>query len=143
MMLGKGMQMKKKLSVLLLGLVFAMLLFSTNSLAIQNDVSYENGQIISESDSIDEAYFTYTTEELTSLLGGITDNPSGSLEDELKKSKTITKFYGTFDQVPEYEQYREYYDDHLWGGFLLLTKAEKIIGGWEVTFSGYIYTLVE
>ncbi|WP_147085392.1 hypothetical protein, partial [Pantoea sp. 3_1284] len=66
--------MKKKLSFLLFGLVFVIFSFSTNAaLAIQNHTSYKDGQIISESDTLDEAYLTYTTEEL-SVLEAIPDN---------------------------------------------------------------------
>lgn len=67
--------MKKQLSVLflLLGLVFVSFSSSTNTLAFKNDTSYEDEQIIYKSDSLDEAYFTYTTEEI-SVLKGNTDN---------------------------------------------------------------------
>lgn len=116
---------------------------NTDSLAIQNDISYENGQIISESDSLDEAYLTYTTEDHASILGDITDNSINPQADELKRSKTITKFYTDFNQIPDNTHYREYYDGHWYGGFLFLTKAKKVTGGWEATFSGYIYAYVE
>ncbi len=49
--------MKKKLSFFFLALVFAILSFSTSSLAIESDNSFENGQIISE--SIVQDYFPY------------------------------------------------------------------------------------
>jgi hypothetical protein len=136
------MQMKKKLSVLLLGLVFAILLFSTNSLAIQNDTSYKDGQIISESDTLDEAYLTYTTEEL-SVLKAIPDNSIDPLADELKKPKTITRKYTNFSDITEYYPYPEYSDGHWRRGNLPLVKAERVNGGWIATFSGYIYTIVE
>lgn len=142
-MLEKEMQMKKKLNLLLLVLVFGIFSFSTNALAIQNDTSYKNGQIISESDSLEEAYLTYTNEERASILRNITNNSIEPMADELKKSKTITKFYSSFDKIPEFEHYREYSDGHWYGGFLFLTKTEKVNGGWKATFSGYIYALVE
>jgi hypothetical protein len=134
--------MKKKLSVLLLGLVFAILSFSTNALAIQNDTSYKDGQIISESDTLDEAYLTYTTEEL-SVLKAIPDNSINPLADELKRPKTITRSYTNFSDIPEYYSYPEYWNGHWWSGNLPLVKTERVTSGWIATFSGYIYTLVE
>ena len=135
--------MKKKFSFFLFVLVLVVFSFSTNSFAVEDDVNYENGQIISESDSLDEAYLTYTTEDLTSLLGDMTDNSIDPLADDPERSKTITKFYEDFDQIREYEHYQEDHDGHGWSGYLFLTYAEKVNGGWEATFSGYINALVE
>ncbi len=132
----------KKLSVLLLGLVFEMFSFSTNALATQDDKSYKDGQIISESDTLDEAYFTYTTEEL-SILKAIPDNSVNPLGDELKRAKTIVRSYTNFSDLPEYYSYSEYYNGLWWWGNLPITEAVKVTGGWKATFSGFVYTIVE
>ena len=132
--------MKKRLSVLfvLLGLVFVSFSFSTNAFAIENDMSYKDGQTISGSDTLDEAYLTYTTEELT-VLGAISDNSVNPLADVLEKSKTIPKYYTNFSDIPQYYSYSEYTGGLSWWGNLPLVKAEKVSGGWQATFSGYIY----
>lgn len=136
--------MKKQLSVLflLLGLIFVSFSFSTNSLAIENDTSYENGQIIFESDSLDEVYFKYTTEELSVLMNN-TDNSINLLADQLTKSKTITKTYLTHDDIPNSSYYDENTLGIYWSGILPLIKTEKVTGGWTATFSGKLYACVE
>ncbi|MER2112081.1 MAG: hypothetical protein ABS960_05255 [Solibacillus isronensis] len=140
--------MKKQLSVLflLLGLIFVSFSFSTNALAIENDTSYENGQIIFESDSLDKAYFKYTTEELSVLMNNTdinTDNSINPLADELTKSKTIIKTYLTHDDIPNSYFYDETTLGIYWSGILPLVKTEKVSGGWKATFSGKLYAYVE
>lgn len=130
--------MKKKLSFFLLGLVFVISSFSTNALAIENDTSYKDGQTISGSYTLDKAYLTYTTEELT-VLGAISDNSINPLADELSKPKTFPKNYTNYSDVPQYYSYSEYTDGLWWWGNLPLVKVEKVTGGWKATFSGYIY----
>lgn len=136
--------MKKKLSVLLVlvGLVFSIFAFSTNSFATENDTSYKDEQFISESDSLDKAYFTYPAEDRISL-GINDDNSINPLADELVKSKTITKSYTSFSSVPEYYYYSEYSQGNWYRGNLLLTEVVKTSSGWNATFSGKIYAYVE
>ena len=138
------MQMKKQLSSLfiLLGLVFVSFSLSTNALAIKNDTSYEDEQIISKSDSLDEAYLTYTPEEL-SVLTGNTDNLINPLADELTKSKTIKVIYTNFSDIPQFYSYSEYTGGYWWRGSLALVKAEEVSKGWEATFSGRLWTYTE
>jgi len=148
--LTKGEQrMKKKgwfISALMLVVV---MMFSVSALASEkangngvtasDGVTYEeDGQTISGSNTLDEAYLTYTTEELIEL-GAISDNSINPLADELKKSKTIPKTYKNFSDIPEYLSYSEYTGGYSWWGNLPLIKTEKISGGWQATFSGYIY----
>lgn len=137
--------MKKQLSILflLLGLVFASFSFSTDSFAVENKTSQKDGQVISESDSLDKAYLTYSTEERVSLLGDNADNSINPLADQLTKSKTITKSYANFSSVPESYYYTEFSGGNWYKGNLLLTKVEKVSNGWNATFSGKIYAYVE
>ncbi len=157
--------MNKKLSVLflLLGLVFVSFLFSINALAIKNDtsykdeqiisesdsldeayltyateddISYKDGQIISESDSLDEAYLTYATEDDISVLRDNTDNSVNPLADELIKPKTITVFYVNYASIPEFYSYSEFTGGYWFRGILLLTQVVKVSNGWNATFSG-------
>lgn len=132
--------MKKQLSVLflLLGLVLVSFSISTNAFAIQNDTSSKDGQTISGSDTLDEAYLTYTTEELT-VLEAIPDNSINPLADVLEKSKTVPRHYTNFYDIPQSYPYSEYTGGLSWFGNLPLVKTEKVTGGWKATFSGYIY----
>lgn len=143
-MLEKGMQMKKQLSILflLLGLVFASFSSSTVSFATENDTSYKDGQVLSESDSLEKAYFTYPAEDRASLEIN-DDNSIDPLAEQLVKSKTITKSYTDFSNVPETYYYSEYYQGNWYRGNLLLTQVVKTSTGWNATFSGKIYAYVE
>jgi len=127
---------------LLLGLVFVSL-SSTNAFAIENDTSYKDGQIISESDSLDEQYLKYVTEDDIPVLSDNTDNSINPLADEIVKSKTITVFYSSRSSVPDFYFYREYSEGHWFSGHLPLIRIEITSGGWEATFSGKIFAFVE
>lgn len=136
--------MKKKLSALLVlaGLILSIFAFSTSSFAVQNDASYNDGEFISESDSLEKAYFTYPAED-RALLENNDDNSINPLAEELVKSKTITKSYASFSSVPEYYYYSEFSGGNWYRGNLLLTQVVKTSNGWNATFSGKIYAYVE
>lgn len=120
------------------------MMFSVSALALEktngNGVTHEeDGQIIFESDSLDEAYFTYSAEELSALKDN-TDNLVNPLADELVKSKTVTKPYANYEDIPEFLNYSEFTGGYWWRGNLPLIKAEKVSNGWNATFSGKLYT---
>lgn len=143
-MVDKGMQMKKQLSILflLLVLVFVSFSSSTESFAIENDTSNKDGQVLSESDSLEKAYFTYPAEDRASLEIK-DDNSIDPLAEQLVRTKTITKSYTSFSNVPETYYYPEYYQGNWYRGTLLLTQVVKTSTGWSATFSGKIYAYVE
>ena len=136
--------MKKRLSILflLLGLVFASFSSSTVSFANENNTIYKDGQVLSESNSLEKAYFTYPSEERASLETN-DDNSIDPLAEQLVRSKTITKSYVSFSNVPDTNYYSEYYQGNWYRGTLLLTQVVKTSTGWKATYSGKIYAYVE
>lgn len=123
--------MKKQLRLLffLLGLVFVSFSVSTNALAIENDMSYKDGQVATEAD--------------ISVLKDNTDNSINPLADQMTRHFTFYDTYPTLADVPENRFYREFEDGYWWSGFLKATHSEKVFGGWKVTFSGNLYSYVE
>lgn len=113
---------------------------SEKGVTASDGVTYEeDGQIIFKSDSLDEAYFTYSAEEISALRGK-TDNSVNPMADELSKSKTVTKSYANYDSIPEFLNYSEFTGGYWWNGTLPLIKAQKVSNGWNATFSGKLYT---
>lgn len=157
--------MKKKLSILLvlLGLIFSVFSFSTNSFAIENDKSYEEGQVISVSDSLDNSYLTNAVENDISYEDGEIISVSDSLADSkawsgeagqtilsdskdtsisplgfyLYKDKTIVRYYADRSSIPDTSYYEEYTGGYMYSGNLKVIKTEIAPnGGWNATFTG-------
>lgn len=137
--------MKKQFSVLVLvlGLVFASVSFSLNVFAKENDMSYKEGQTIYESNSLDELYVKYISEDDIPVLNEDTDKTINPLAEELVKSKTITKFYSNHADIPEFYYYTEHSGGHWYRGYLALVETKKTSGGWNAKFSGKISAFIE
>lgn len=115
---------------------------SEEGVTASDGVNYEeDGQIIFKSDSLDEAYFTYSVEEISALNN--TDNLVNPLAEELTKSKTVAKPYASYSSIPEFLSYSEFTGGYWWRGNLPLIKAEKVSNGWNATFSGKLYSYTE
>lgn len=152
--------MKKKMSkVLLLAvLFFTVFAFSTSSFAYESNGNYENGKVLSTSDSKDvssslsegivykdgEILSTsdklegppLTKDEEASLATISEDNPITPYGFYLYKDKTIVVSYSTFSAIPETYVYEEYTGGYWYRGTLFLNKTEKVSSGWKATFSG-------
>ena len=113
--------MKKQLNILLLlvVLVFAIFSSSTNSFAVENDINYEDNQIIPVSETLDDSYLTrndigYESGQIISV----------------SEDNTIDVFYPNFTDIRETYYYEEYSEGHL-----KLIKVVKSANGWFATFS--------
>ena len=126
--------MKKRLSVLsfLIALVFAVLLFSTNSLsnnalAVENSKNYEDGEIIASSDTLYE--------------------PNANITDTNNKDNTIIPsvlvYYTNFSSVQESRYYEEYTSGYWYKGTLNLKSVVVSGNGWNATYSGTLTARVE
>lgn len=113
------MLVKKLLSIslLLIGLVFVIFSFSTSSFAVESSKFYENGQVISGSDSLDNSYLSRNDV-------GYNDGQIINISED----KTIEVFYVNFSDIQE-----TYYNEDY--GNTSLVKAEKSLNGWIATFS--------
>lgn len=150
--------MKKKLSVLFgsITLFFVVLLSSTNALAVIDDKSYEDGEVITESytlyepeqvagfdgnkdykdgEIISESYTLYEPEQTNATITE-TDNeisPDGIF---VTIDKTITKYYSNFSSIPTVYPYKEYYQGFWYEGNLHLKSVVASGSGYTATFSG-------
>ena len=111
--------MKKLLSIslFLVGLVFVIFSFSTNSFAVENDKSYVDGQVISASDTLDDSY--------------LTRNDIGYKDGQIiavSEDNTIEVFYSNFSDIQE-THYNEKYGD------MSLIQAVRSLNGWFATFT--------
>ena len=113
------MLVKKLLSIslLLIGLVFVIFSFSTSSFAVESGKFYENGQVISGSDSLDNSYLTRNDV-------GYNDGQIINISED----KTIEVFYVKYSNIQE-----TYYNEEY--GNASLVEAEKSLNGWFAKFN--------
>jgi hypothetical protein len=150
--------MKKQLSILsfLAALVFAFFSFSTSSLAIEKNTSYEDDQILSVSDTlyepepvagfdskksyevgeiISESDTLYESEQ-TNVVTNNTNEIITPYGFYLYKDKTITAQYPNISSVPETRYYEEYTGGYWYSGNLKLKSVVESGSGYAATFSG-------
>lgn len=160
--------MKKQVSILsiLAVLVFAVFTFSTGALAIEKNTSYEDGQIISESDTLyepepvpgfdseksykdGEIIFESDTlfePEQTNVVIDNTNETNNIITPYgfyIYKDKTIVAPYAQFKDIPETRYYEEYTGGYWYRGTLKLKSTVVSGSGWSATFSGQLSAWVE
>mgnify|MGYP003413777852 CR=1 FL=1 len=136
--------MKKQLSILfvLMGLVFSMVSFPANSLAIENELGPENSSVIYDSDSRHELYYLIE-DDVNQSISVLEDNPVSPLGFYVYKDKTITKDYANFGDIKETYNYEEYSGGYWWRGTLFYVSSVKTSIGYNVTYSGRLSRWVE
>ncbi|WP_155592865.1 hypothetical protein [Lysinibacillus cavernae] len=157
--------MKKRLSILsfLAILVFALFSFSTGALAIKKDTSFEDGRIISASDTLYEpepvpgfdSEKSYTDGEIiyesdtlyepeqTNAVIDNTNEKNAPYDFYIYKDKTIVAPYSSFSSIPETRYYEEYTDGYWYRGTLKLKSVVASGSGWSATYSGTLSAWVE
>lgn len=144
-----GMQMKKQFSRLLVlvglvGLVFSMLSFPTNSLAVEKDLNSEKSSGIG-SDSRHELYYLIEDDvnDSISVLEDDIDNSVSPMGFYVYKDKTVPRDYVKFEDMEESIIYEEYSGGYWWRGTLFWVSAVKTSKGYTATFSGKLARWVE
>ncbi|WP_342601036.1 DUF1131 family protein [Psychrobacillus sp. FSL H8-0483] len=138
--------------MLLVGLVFVIFSFSTNSFAVKNDKSYEDDQVISVSDSLDDSYavendMSYEDGQIISVSDSLdnsylTRNDIGYEDGQIisvsSEDKTIEVFYTNYSDISE----TYYYEEDSGEDWYRVIEIVKSLNGWFATFSGTSSALV-
>lgn len=130
-----AMQMKKQLSMLLVRLVYSMVSFPANSLAIENDLGPENNSVILVSDCQHELYYLIE-DDVNQSISVLEDNPVSPFGFYVYKDKTIPVDYTNFNDIKENYPYEEFSRGYWWRGTLFYLSSVKTSKGYTVTYSG-------
>lgn len=125
--------MKKQLSVVFcsVALFFGIFSFSTNALAVTDEKSYKDGEMISSSDTL------YETEQ-TNVVINETDNVISPYGIFISRDKTVVLYSSNLSSIPDTHYYKEYYQGYWYEGNLKFKSTAKYGAGYKVTFSGKI-----